>query len=79
MITILKEFGLRSGHMYTAGFASIGLTLAKWGMSKMKRSESRAQADRWGLFVAEWAPTFFAVGIALKLEEQRSLPRLGKD
>lgn len=78
MITILKELGLRPGQMYTAGFASIGLTLAKWSMSKMKPSESRAQADRWGLFVGQWAPTFFAVGIALKLEEQSTLPRPGK-
>lgn len=79
MITMLKDLGLKSDHMYAAGFASIGLTVAKWGMSKMKRSDSRAQADRWGLFVGEWAPTFFAIGIALRLEEQHPLPRIGKD
>ncbi|MCT1999472.1 hypothetical protein M3C58_15010 [Brachybacterium muris] len=79
MITMLKEIGLKSDHMYAAGFASIGLTVAKWGMSKMNPKESRAQADRWGLYVGEWAPTFFAIGIALKLEEQSTLPRLGKN
>lgn len=78
MLTLLKDVGITPNHMYAAGFASIGLTFAKWGMSKMKPSDSRAQADRWGLFVGEWAPTFFAIGIALKLEEQGSLPRLGK-
>ncbi|WP_199810092.1 hypothetical protein [Streptomyces vinaceus] len=24
-----------------------------------------ARADRWGIFVGEWAPTFFALGLAL--------------
>jgi hypothetical protein len=28
-----------------------------------KKGEERA--DRWGLFVGEWAPTFFALGLAL--------------
>lgn len=79
MISMLNEVGVKPNHMYAAGFASIGLTVAKWAMSKMKPSDSRAQADRWGLFVGQWAPTFFAVGIALKLEEQRTLPRFGKD
>lgn len=34
-----------------------------------------------GLFAAsrEWAPTFFAIGIALKLEELGTLPHLGKN
>lgn len=38
----------------------------------MKAEVSRAQADRWGLFVGEWAPISFAIGIAL--EEQGGLP-----
>ena len=40
----------------------------------MKAEDSCAHADRWGLFVGEWAPTFFAIGIALRLEEQGGLP-----
>lgn len=44
----------------------------------MKAEASRAQADRWGLFVGEWAPTFFAIGIALRLEEQGGLPHREK-
>ena len=79
MLSMLKDVGVTSNHMYTAGFASIGLTFAKWAMSAMKPKDSRAQADRWGLFVGEWAPTFFAIGIALKLEEQGTLPHLGKN
>ena len=40
----------------------------------MKAEASRAQADRWGLFVGEWAPISFAIGSALRLEEQGGLP-----
>ncbi|WP_341856667.1 hypothetical protein [Brachybacterium sp. GPGPB12] len=43
-------------------------------MSAMKAEDSRAQADRWGLFVGEWAPISFAIGGALGLEEQGGLP-----
>lgn len=78
MISMLKDVGLTSNHMYAAGFASIGLTVVAWAASAMKPSDSRDQADRWGLFVGEWAPTFFAIGVALKLEEQGSSLSLGK-
>lgn len=69
MLQKMIDMGVKPGHLYTAGFASIGLTVAQWGMSLAKPKDSRAQADRWGLFIGEWTPTFFAVGIALKLEE----------
>lgn len=48
----------------------------------MKTEDSCAQAHRWGLFVGEWAPTFFAIGIALGLGlglvEQGGLPHRDK-
>lgn len=69
MLKKLSDMGIKSDYLYTAGFASIGLTVASWAMSQGKPDDSRAQADRWGLFVGEWAPTFFALGTALKLEE----------
>lgn len=78
MISLIKDVGVTSNHMYTAGFASIGLSIAKWLMTQKKPTDSRAQADRWGLFIGEWAPTFFAIGIALKLEEQGDQSLLGK-
>lgn len=67
-IASVHEMGIRSAHAYTAGFASIALTFAAWLMSRAKRDD-RAQSDRWGLFVGHWAPTFFAIGVALKAEE----------
>ncbi|MEY8656865.1 hypothetical protein [Brachybacterium paraconglomeratum] len=44
----------------------------------MKAEDSRAQAERWGPFDGEWAPTFFAIGISLTLEEQGGLPHREK-
>ncbi|TXK20033.1 hypothetical protein FVQ89_06580 [Homoserinibacter sp. GY 40078] len=66
---MLHDWGLRSSHAYSAGFLSIGLSFVSWLVSR-GRKEPRDQSDRWGLFVGEWAPTFFALGIALKHEER---------
>ncbi|WP_229802865.1 hypothetical protein [Planobispora rosea] len=61
--------GVKSGMMYTAGIASIGLSFASWLTSKNVENASLARADRWGIFIGEWAPTFFAMGVALRIEE----------
>ncbi|WP_078955051.1 hypothetical protein [Streptomyces griseus] len=45
-----------------AAIGSIGLPLASWITSR--RSENLEGADRWGIFAGEWAPTFFAPGLA---------------
>ncbi|WP_239116738.1 hypothetical protein [Planotetraspora phitsanulokensis] len=63
--------GVRSHMMYTAGIASIGLTAASWLLSKRYERAGVNRADHWGLFVGEWAPTFFAMGVALRMEELR--------
>ncbi|WP_368809768.1 hypothetical protein [Kocuria sp. CPCC 205233] len=65
--------GIKSEYAYAAGFGSTGMTFASWLASRGKPDDSRAQSDRWGIFVGQWAPTFLAVGIALRLEEQKSL------
>ena len=39
------------------------------GRVPARDSNDKAQSDRWGIFVGHWAPTFFALGVALKLEE----------
>ena len=67
-ISMLHDMGLRSNQAYAAGFASIALSILAWLVSRGKKDE-RAQSDRWGIFVGHWAPTFFAIGIALKHEE----------
>ena len=66
----LHDAGVTSDHAYTAAAASIGLSLVSWLASS--RTENVERADRWGIFVGEWAPTFFALGLALANYEQRA-------
>ncbi|WP_433500757.1 hypothetical protein ACQP1K_10885 [Sphaerimonospora sp. CA-214678] len=71
MIKTLHRMGMRSNMAYGAGFASIGATVASWFLSMQFERAGTARADRWGLFIGEWAPTFFALGVALRLEEMK--------
>jgi hypothetical protein len=71
MIKKLHEMGFRSEQAYTAGFLSIGLTVAVWITSlTAEPGAGMARADRWGIFIGEWAPTFFGLGLALSQFEQ---------
>ncbi len=69
MIKQLNELGFRSEYAYIGGFASIGMSFVSYFISRAKKGDDKAQSDRWGIFVGHWAPTFFALGVALKLEE----------
>ncbi|ROQ38486.1 hypothetical protein EDF46_2124 [Frondihabitans sp. PhB188] len=68
-VKFVHDLGFRSEHMYLGGFASIIIALLAWLVSRGKKSDDKAQSDRWGIFVGHWAPTFFALGLALKNEE----------
>jgi hypothetical protein len=68
-IALAHDLGLQSKHAYLAGFASILVSLVAWLVSRGRKADDRAQSDRWGIFIGHWAPTFFAIGIALKNEE----------
>ena len=68
-IELAHRVGVRSRHAYVGGFASIVLALVTWSISRAKPSDSKGQSDRWGIFIGHWAPTFFAVGLALKTKE----------
>jgi hypothetical protein len=70
MIRIMRKAGISSSMLYTAGLASIGLSVASWFTSRNLESKGIARADRWGIFVGQWAPTFFALGNAMRLEEE---------
>lgn len=67
-IKALSDAGFRSEWAYLGGFVSILFSLLTWFVSRGKKDD-RAQSDRWGIFIGHWAPTFFALGIALKHEE----------
>ena len=68
-IELAHRIGVRSSHAYIGGFASIILALLTWSASRAKPTDSKSQSDRWGIFIGHWAPTFFAVGLALKTKE----------
>ncbi|MET9257390.1 hypothetical protein [Streptomyces sp. NPDC003717] len=69
IVNKLHDSGVKSEHAYLAATASIGLSLVSWLTST--RAEDLERADRWGIFVGEWAPTFFALGLALANYEDR--------
>ncbi len=72
MIKQLSGAGVRSDYAYIGGFASIVLSVVSYFIARKagtKDPNNKAQSDRWGLYVGQWAPTFFALGVALKLEE----------
>ncbi|WP_432565109.1 hypothetical protein [Kineococcus sp. SYSU DK003] len=71
MISKLHDLGVKSEWAYTAGFASIGLSFLAWYVSKDKEDAGIDRADRWGIFIGHWAPTFFGVGNALASYEKR--------
>jgi len=71
MISKLSEMGVTSDMAYYAGFASIGLTFLTWLASVKKEDAGKDAAERKGLFVGEWAPTCFALGVALRIEESK--------
>ncbi|MGW9029909.1 hypothetical protein ACWGQ5_38560 [Streptomyces sp. NPDC055722] len=75
IIKSMHEMGIRSEHAYLAGLASIGLSIASWITSlQAEPGVGVDRADRWGIFVGEWAPTFFGLGLALSHYEQQTAP-----
>ena len=69
MLRRLSECGVTSDMMFTAGLASIGASVLSWVVSVKRENAGVERADRWGIFIGEWAPTFIALGVALRLEE----------
>jgi aspartate/methionine/tyrosine aminotransferase len=59
----VKNLGITSGMAYTAGVASIFLSLAMWFF---RRGGNRETAERLAIFVGLWPPTFMALGKALE-------------
>ncbi|MFI1972601.1 hypothetical protein BLA24_07915 [Streptomyces cinnamoneus] len=70
LVRKMHEAGVRSEHAYMAAMASIGLSFLSWATSAKTESAGIDRADRWGIFVGEWAPTFFGLGLALAQYEK---------
>ena len=69
MLTTIRNAGVRPQYCYAAGLASIALSYGSYFASRNTTGDSKAKSARWGIFVGHWAPTFFALGNALKLDE----------
>jgi hypothetical protein len=69
MLKMLREMGITSDMMFSAGTASVGLSILSWALSV--KAEGTPRADRWGIFIGQWAPTFFALGAALRVDETK--------
>ncbi|RPK85037.1 MULTISPECIES: hypothetical protein [Streptomyces] len=82
LVKKLHDIGMTSEHAYTAAFASIGLSVASWVVSVKAETRGVERADRWGIFIGEWAPTFFALGLALANHERDEIftpTKVGED
>ncbi|HEX7746293.1 MAG TPA: hypothetical protein VF462_13650 [Micromonosporaceae bacterium] len=71
MLERLHESGLRAEHLYLAGLISVALSFTSWAMSKRFEHAGIDRADRWGIFIGEWAPTFIALGNGLRTYEKK--------
>jgi hypothetical protein len=65
----LRALGLTPSISYVAGFLSIAASIAIWNANK---GQDDAHAERFGIFIGLWAPTFFAIGNGLELDDRLS-------
>jgi len=68
MVKLMRRVGLSSEVAYAAGILSIVGSIGAW--AKAKSAEDKASAERLGIFVGLWAPTFWEIGNALKVDEK---------
>ncbi|HEY2284883.1 MAG TPA: hypothetical protein VGH88_03970 [Streptosporangiaceae bacterium] len=70
MIRFLRGLGITSDVAYLGSIVSIGASVAAWAASRGMEDAPGEKADRWGIYVGLWAPTFMALGNAIKVDEQ---------
>jgi hypothetical protein len=70
MMKTLKALGFTSNMSYLLGFLSVAGSIAIWNS---KKDKDHAHAERFGIFVGLWAPTFFSIGNGLDAREQLRL------
>ncbi len=68
MVKILRSVGVSSEVAYGAGLLSVIASIVAWGAAKS--ADDKPSAQRWGIFVGLWAPTFMQIGNALKIDEK---------
>ena len=68
----MNKLGISSDVLQVAGFVSIFASIATWRLAK--GSGDAAHAERCGIFVGVWAPTFCALAgqVALAEDQEKS-------
>jgi hypothetical protein len=67
LVKTLRSTGISSDVLHLAALASIGGSILTWRAAKSKGDQ--AHAERFGIFIGLWAPTFFALADAVKQSE----------
>ena len=75
LVARLKSLGINSDILQLMGFASIFASIATWRTAK--GSGDSAHAERFGIFVGLWAPTFFALAGQVAVIEADNAKTLG--
>lgn len=67
LVSRLRTLGITSDVLHLAALASIGGSILTWRAAKS--SGDAAHAERFGIFIGLWAPTFFALADAVGTQE----------
>lgn len=67
LVKSLRSIGINSDVLHVAALLSIGGSILTWRAAK--NSGDAAHAERFGIFVGLWAPTFFALADAVGTKE----------
>jgi len=70
LVQQMNKIGISSDVLQVLGFASIFASIATWRAAK--ESGDVAHAERFGIFVGLWAPTFFALSGQVALAEDQA-------
>jgi hypothetical protein len=69
-----KTFSTMGDAWFLAGFDSIAASIAIWGIKK--GTDEDAKAERFGIFVGLWAPTFFILSNRFERYADRSVEKV---
>jgi hypothetical protein len=67
LVKQMHKLGINSDVLQVLGFASIFASIATWRTAK--KSGDAAHAERFGIFIGLWAPTFFALAGEVAVHE----------
>lgn len=68
IIQQLRSIGINSTVLQGLGLASIGGSIAIWNLRRL--AGDAAHAERFGIFVGLWAPTFFVMANEAAAQEK---------